>query len=62
MYRVFSDENISPMTGTIPAMFAKSTLLWTSLLYIYSNRKIRAIIKNYFVKKNEKLNKKLVFI
>ncbi|RNA28801.1 melanopsin [Brachionus plicatilis] len=45
MYRVFVDQNVSPMAGTIPAMFAKSTLLWTSLLYIYSNRKIRAIIK-----------------
>ena len=62
IYRVFTDDYISPMVETIPAMFAKSTLLWTSVLYIYSNRKIRVIIKNYFFEKKEKIKKQPIFL
>ncbi|CAF1051697.1 unnamed protein product [Brachionus calyciflorus] len=54
LYRVFVDQKVSPLMGTIPAMFAKSTLLWTSLLYIYSNRQIRVLIKSFFVRRNAK--------
>ncbi|CAF1150452.1 unnamed protein product [Brachionus calyciflorus] len=52
VYGAFLDQKVSPLMGTIPSMFAKSTLLWTSLLYIYSNRKIRQIIKSFFFRRN----------
>ena len=29
------------MTGTIPSIFAKFSLLWTSLIYIFTNKKIK---------------------
>ncbi|CAF0893793.1 unnamed protein product [Brachionus calyciflorus] len=54
LYRAFVDHKVPPLMGTIPSMFAKSTLLWTSLLYIYSNRKIRVIIKGFFIRRNTK--------
>ena len=42
LYAAFVDaEGILPLYGTLPAMFAKSSQLWTSLLYIITNKQIR---------------------
>jgi hypothetical protein len=37
-------EHLDPLAGTLPAMFAKSAMLWTSLVYIFSNKQIRSKI------------------
>ena len=29
------------MSGTLPAMCAKSAFLWSSVIYVYSNRQVR---------------------
>lgn len=43
MYSAFIDpKDISPLGATIPAMFAKSSMVWGTILYLYSNSKIRA--------------------
>ena len=42
IYRVFFEtSHMSPFTATLPAMFAKSSMLWSSLLYFLTNRKVR---------------------
>jgi hypothetical protein len=42
MYSAFIDANgVAPLVGTIPAIFAKSSMLWTSVIFISSNKKIR---------------------
>lgn len=42
MYSAFIDANgVSPLLGTVPAIFAKSSMLWTSVIFIWSNRQIR---------------------
>jgi hypothetical protein len=47
MYSSFIDpEGIDELTGTMPSVFAKISLLWTSLLYIFANKRI----KNRFFK------------
>ena len=41
LYRSFIGNDLSPLLGTLPAMFAKSTLVWSSIFYSYSNKHIR---------------------
>lgn len=42
LYSAFiSTEKIEPILTTLPSLFAKSSMLWSSVLYIFSNRKIR---------------------
>ncbi|RNA33310.1 arthropsin [Brachionus plicatilis] len=42
MYSAFIDEQgVSPLAGTLPAIVAKSSMLWTALVYIFSNKNIR---------------------
>ena len=43
IYAVFIGP-VPPLAGTIPAMFAKSSLLSSSLIYIYTNKTIRTKI------------------
>ena len=40
-YAAFLGHDLAPMAGTLPAMFAKSAFLWSSVIYIYSNRQVR---------------------
>jgi len=40
-YVAFLGKDLAPMAGTLPAMFAKSAFVWSSLIYIYSNRQVR---------------------
>lgn len=43
MYSAFVDpSHISPLGATIPAMFAKSSMIWGTILYLFSNSKIRS--------------------
>ncbi|CAF0955798.1 unnamed protein product [Brachionus calyciflorus] len=43
MYSAFIDEEgVSPLAGTLPAVIAKSSMLWTALIYVFSNRNIRS--------------------
>jgi len=37
-----SGEELSPVMGTIPAYFAKSSMVWSTLFYIFTNRKLKA--------------------
>lgn len=42
MYSAFiSDKPLPPLYGTVPAIFAKSSMLWTSLVYLLTNKSIR---------------------
>ena len=42
MWTSFVNEHtIGPLVASIPAMFAKSSMLWSSLLYIFSNQQIK---------------------
>ena len=42
MWTSFVNEHtIGPLAASIPAMFAKSSMLWSSLLYIFSNQQIK---------------------
>ena len=52
LYAAFIDaESILPLFGTLPAMFAKSSQLWTSLLYIITNKQIREKVLIFLPKK-----------
>ena len=45
MYIAFVDEiGLGPMAETLPAMFAKSSMVWSTIFYIYSNKDIRSKI------------------
>ena len=49
MYSAFiNPKGVSPLLGTIPAIFAKSSMLWTSVIYIFSNRQIRENLTSLF--------------
>jgi hypothetical protein len=53
MYTAFLNENGvgDEILGTIPAIFAKSSMLWPSLLYIMTNNNVK---KRIFKIKSEK--------
>ena len=45
MYIAFVDEiGLGPMAETLPAMFAKSSMVWSTIFYIYSNKDIKSKI------------------
>lgn len=47
MYSAFIDpSDISPLASTLPAMFAKSSMVWSTILFIYSNDYIKIKFKN----------------
>lgn len=42
LYSAFINaDRISPLVTTLPALFAKSSMLWPSMLFMFSNSKIR---------------------
>ena len=42
MYRAFINEStISALSATLPALFAKSSLLWPSLIILFGDKYIR---------------------
>lgn len=39
MYVVFVDSNgFSPLAEAVPSLIAKSSMLWTAVLYVFSNK------------------------
>lgn len=54
LYSSFIGDDLPPLAGTLPAMFAKSTLVWSAILYIFSNKQIRVkLTMGLFVEKKE---------
>ena len=43
-YAAFIGHELPPLGGTLPAMFAKSAFVWSSAIFLYSNRKARKTI------------------
>ncbi len=42
LYSAFINENgVEPLWGTLPALFAKSSTIWSSMFYLFLNKKIR---------------------
>ncbi len=42
LYTAFiQSHSVSPIMATIPAIFAKTSMLWTSVLYVFSNNQIK---------------------
>ena len=41
-----TDYEISPLVGTLPAVIAKSSMLWSSLFFLFTNKIIRRNISN----------------
>ena len=57
MYRAFwFSSDLSPLTCTLPSIFAKSSLLWTSILYIFTNNQVKTIIWNKINFRKDSLN------
>ena len=55
MYSAFIDPNdISTMVSTIPSMFAKSSFVWSTILFIYSNSEIKKKLYRIFIFKTIK--------
>jgi hypothetical protein len=42
MYVTFVDASVPPLLGTIPSMVAKSSMLWTSLFYLFTNTNFKS--------------------
>ena len=62
MYSAFVNENsVSPLAATVPAFFAKSSLLWPSILNLMAHKKAarKIILKilpkslKFLIKKNK---------
>ena len=48
--------HVTPFASTLPAMFAKSSLLWTSVLYFITNKNVRSkAVKLVFNKKSRQM-------
>jgi hypothetical protein len=43
-------ESITPMMGTIPALLAKSQVLWNPLIYVFANKNFRKRLPYLFTK------------
>lgn len=40
-------ETVKPLTATLPALFAKSSMFWTSVLYMLTNKQVKSrLFKN----------------
>ena len=45
MYVAFIDANgLTPMLETLPAMFAKSSMVWSTIFFIFSNKQFKSKI------------------
>ena len=59
IYRAFWDSHeLNPFISTLPAMFAKSSLFITPLLYIASNEKVKKELKKSLFRRNSTLRRK----
>jgi len=42
LYSAFiNEQGVKPLLGTLPALFAKSSTVWSSMFYLFLNKKIR---------------------
>jgi hypothetical protein len=58
LYAAFVSSDIPPMFGTLPAMFAKSSMLWSALFYIFTNKQFKSkVFKHLGIKEKEKKEK-----
>ena len=55
-YAAFLGNDLPPLAGTLPAMFAKSEFLWSSLVFIWSNRLCRMKLRELFFCSNQQTN------
>ncbi len=39
------DYNFDPLVSTIPALFAKSSVIWSSLFYLCTDEKMKFLVK-----------------
>ena len=51
-YTVLTDFKLSPLLSLFPALFAKSSLVWSSLFYLLSNNQITKKVYTLFGMKN----------
>lgn len=55
MYTAFiNPSGVSPLVATLPSLFAKSSMLWPSVLYIFSSSNIKRLILKLFMNKKKK--------
>jgi len=40
-YAAFISDDLPPLGGTLPAMFAKSAFVWSSAIFLYSSKSAR---------------------
>jgi hypothetical protein len=61
MYSAFvNSDHISPIGATLPAMFAKSSLAWSTILFIHSNQEIESKLNlNLFRSQSKQITKDL---
>jgi len=58
MYSAFIDpDHITPAVSTIPALFAKSSMLWSTIFFIYTNKDLRKRFWGSFLSKKDFENK-----
>lgn len=50
---LINPDDITPLFSTLPAMFAKSSMIWSTLLYLISNKHIKEKLTwKLFLRKN----------
>ena len=49
-----TSNNMTPLLTTLPTLLTKSSFVWTSLLYLLSNNKIRTKLSFDLLRNNEK--------
>ena len=51
-------DHITPFISTLPALLAKSSVVWSTLLYMFTNKTIKSKVLEIFnFKKNKKTKK-----
>jgi hypothetical protein len=57
LYGAFIDPDyITPVYSTIPAIFAKSSTVWSTIFFIITNKSIKSKLSFTYVSKNVEIN------
>ena len=51
---IFIGPRLGPVVSTVSAMFAKSSLLWSTLFYMFSNKNIKRILIQMVIQNSNK--------